>query len=110
VPKAHKKSAVARNAVAGGTETQKEDKEAFLEKRWDRIVEIGRHRKGPQSFDDLRGGWSGHKKVGHQPEALCHLLMERTLILRVFRHFNDDLRNFPDGSINVSALGTHEGE
>jgi hypothetical protein len=32
------------------------------------------------------------------------------LILRVFRHFNDDLRNFPDGSINVSALGTHEGE
>jgi hypothetical protein len=29
------------------------------------------------------------------------------LILRVFRHFNDDLRNFPDGSINVSALGTH---
>jgi len=64
VPKAHKKSAVARNAVAGGTETRKEDKEAFIEKRWDRIVEIGRHRKGPQSFDDSGAAGADTKKLG----------------------------------------------
>ena len=62
---AHKKSAVADNAVSDGTETREEDKKPFFEERWDRIVEVGRRSKAPQSFDDFRHVRSGHKKVGH---------------------------------------------
>ncbi len=60
-----KKTAVAHNAVADRTETREEDKKPLLEKCWDRIVEVRRGSKGPQSFDDLRGVRCGHKKVGH---------------------------------------------
>ena len=71
-----------RNAVTHFAEAREINEQPLLEKRWQRIVQVGELGESPQIGRDLRILWNQAKEVGQYTETLFNLVFQCSPLLR----------------------------
>src|SRR5438309_1032446 len=74
------------DAVIRAAPQRKDDHHAFLEQGWQRIVEVGVYRFGPEALQHFRGRRCGKVEAGHEAEPVLYLLFELGLELIAVGH------------------------